>query len=115
MPTKVDIPEPFRKELKRLARKFPKVIDSVESLIENLEDDQRPGDKIPEVGFEVYKVRLSNPSAGRGKSGGFRIIYYVQLADSVVLITIYSKTEQANITPEKIRQILKDLLSDSEE
>lgn len=109
MPTKVDVPAPFLKELKRLARKYPSVLKAFEKLALSLKDDERPGDKIPGVGYDVYKVRLPNPSARRGKSGGFRVIYYVQLADAIILVTIYSKTEQTDISPENIRQILKEL------
>ncbi len=111
MATKVSLPEPFKRDLKKLARKYPKVIDSVDTLIGTLESDERPGDKIPQVGYDVYKVRLGNPSARRGKRGGFRIIYYVQLADSVILLTVYSKTEKNDITPEEIRRLLQELLS----
>ena len=110
MPTTVSIPDPFQKDLKRLARKYPKVLDIVETLINTLESDQRPGDKIPRVGYDVYKVRLRSPSARRGKRGGFRVIYYVQLADRVVLLTIYAKTEQTDISPEEIGQVLQEIL-----
>jgi mRNA-degrading endonuclease RelE of RelBE toxin-antitoxin system len=62
----------------------------------------------------VYKVRLKNPSASKGKSGGFRAIYYVQLADLVVLLTIYSKTEQVDIPAEAIQDIINDLPDESD-
>jgi len=81
MATKVDIAPLFVKELRRLAKKFPQVVAQVDGLIDELQQDERPGDKIPQVGYDVYKVRLANPSAARGKSGGFRVIYYVQLVD----------------------------------
>ena len=110
MPTIVSVPTQFQKELDRLAQKYPQVIDVTASLIEALKSDQRPGDKIPHIGYDVYKVRLRNPSAGRGKSGGFRVIYYVQLADRVVLLTIYSKTQQIDISPKDIRRVLREIL-----
>jgi len=81
MATKVDIAPLFVKELRRLAKKFPQVVAQVDGLIDELQQDECPGDKIPQVGYDVYKVRLANPSAARGKSGGFRVIYYVQLVD----------------------------------
>jgi hypothetical protein len=59
-------------------------------------------DKIPNVGYDMYKVRLANPSAKRGKRGGFPAIYYLQLVDSATLLTIYSKTEQTDISPDDI-------------
>jgi mRNA-degrading endonuclease RelE of RelBE toxin-antitoxin system len=110
MPTKVNVPAPFLRELRRLAKKYPAVLKQFETLAEQLKADERPGDKIPRVGRDVYKVRLANPSAKRGKSGGFRVIYYVQLVDSVLMVTIYSKTEQNDISPEEIRRIVDEIM-----
>lgn len=114
MATRVDFATTFEKEVTRLSRTYRVVEDQVEGLLDQLEQDERPGDKIPNVGYDVYKVRLKNPSAGRGKSGGFRVIYYVRLADVVVLLTIYAKTQQENISIAKIRQVIKGYL-DAEE
>lgn len=67
MPTKVDIPLVVERELKRLKRKYPSVTTEVRKLVIQLENDERPGDQIPGVGYDVFKVRLVNPSANRGK------------------------------------------------
>lgn len=76
-PTRVrDLPR-FKKRLGRLERKYPKTIDEVESLIAILAQGERPGQLVPGVGYTVYKARLPNRAAGRGKSGGFRVIYSV--------------------------------------
>jgi mRNA-degrading endonuclease RelE of RelBE toxin-antitoxin system len=115
MPTKVNVPAPFVRDLQRLAKKYPAVVKTVEALAEQLKNDERPGDKIPGVGHDVYKVRLANPSAKRGKSGGFRVIYYVQLVDSILLLTIYSKTEQTDISAEQIRRIVEELMLPDDE
>jgi mRNA-degrading endonuclease RelE of RelBE toxin-antitoxin system len=109
MPTSIRIAAQFEKPLKRLSRKYPALLKEIGQLINQLKQDERPGDKIPHVGYDVYKVRLKNPSASRGKSGGFRVIYYVQIASHVILVTIYSKTEQTDIGPEEIRHILQDI------
>src|SRR5687768_9250969 len=111
MPTKVNIPPQFEKDLKQLRRKYPAVTTEVRKLVVQPENDERPGDRVPNVGYEVYKVRLPNPSARRGTSGGFRVIYYVQLIDSIILLTLYSKTEQSDISPEAIRQVLEEVTS----
>ena len=116
MTTKIIPSNRFQKELKRLARKFPAVIVEVETLSKTLASDERPGDKIPNVAsYETYKVRLKNPSASKGKSGGFRVIYYVRIADTVVLLSIYSKTEQENIAPEAILSIIETTAPENNE
>ncbi len=105
MPTTVKSLPLFDKRLERLERKYPKTIDDVLLLIDQLEQDQRPGQRVPGVGYSIYKVRLPNRSARRGKSGGFRIIYYAQRSNRVTLLTIYSKTENTDISITEIRQL----------
>lgn len=114
MTTKVEFAPYFLKDLKRLKRKYSQVTDVVEELVKALEGGEQPGDKIPNVGYDVYKVRLKNPSAGRGKSGGFRVIYYVQLADLVILVTIYSKSQQADFPAERLRKIIDEFQNDDD-
>ena len=111
MPTTVSILPEFHKRIKRLIPKYPAITNEVREPIQQLKEDERPGGKIAGVGYDVYKVRLANLSAQRGNSGGFRAIYFVLLAHHVMLITIYSKTDQADISPGKIRQVLEDICS----
>lgn len=108
MTTKVRGIKLFDRDLKRLSRKYPDVIDEVAHLGAQLEQDERPGDKIPNVGYDVYKVRLANPSAGKGKRGGFRVVYYLRREDEVLLLTIYAKVRQTDISPEEIRRIIEE-------
>ena len=53
------------------------------------------------MGGGLYKIRLGSASKGGGKRGGFRIItYYVEqtaAGEVVYLVTIYDKSEEANI------------------
>lgn len=111
MPTTVSILPEFQRQIKRLKRRFPAVTDEVRKLLTQIEANDRPGDKVPGTAFDVYKVRLSNPSARRGKSGGFRVIYYAQSADHVFLVTIYSKTDQSDVSLERIRRVLDEIPS----
>jgi len=115
MPTQVKVGGRFQRDIKHLKKKYPAVSKEVRGLLDQLEADERPGEKVPGVGHDVYKVRLANPSAQRGKSGGFRVIYYVQLSDVVLMVTIYSKTEQVDVTPEEIHTILEGVLEEFEE
>jgi len=115
MPTKVTYKRQFERDMKQLKRKYPAVSSEVRKLAIQLEHDERPGDQIPNLGYEVYKVRLANPSAQKGKSGGFRVIYYVELVDSIILLTIYSKSDYEDIPLHRIQSILEEVLSDDEE
>lgn len=109
MATTVEIARPVHKQIKRLRRRYPSLITELAKLISQLETDERPGDKIPGVSHDVYKVRLANPSAQRGKSGGFRVIYYVKTATGVILIAVYSKSDQTDLSPQAIRRVIEEL------
>lgn len=63
MPTKVNLAPLFIKDLKRLAKKYPAVLKQFEDLLNQLKADERLGDRIPNICYEIYKVRLKNPSA----------------------------------------------------
>ncbi len=56
----------------------------------------------------VRKVRWA--MSGRGKSSGVRVIYYFKKRhDEIWLLTIYSKTEVANIPAHVLHQIAKEI------
>ena len=99
----------FKRNIRQLAKKYRRIKADVQPLLDVLGQGQTPGDQIPGVLYEVFKVRVRNSDSGKGKSGGYREIYQ-RSADhtTIVLITIYSKTEQADITPHEIRQIILD-------
>ncbi len=108
MPTRVDTHPRFRKRTRRLRRRFPSIHIDIRALILRLRNNERPGQLVPRVGYTVYKVRLPNRAARRGKSGGFRVIYYVQFSDAVTLLTIYSKTEETDISLREIQQLAQE-------
>ena len=108
MPTRVDTHPRFRKRTRRLRRRFPSIHIDLRPLIQALRNDERPGQLVPGIGYTVYKVRLPNRAARRGKSGGFRVIYYAQLSDRVTLLTIYSKTDDIDISNAEIRQLVAE-------
>ena len=109
MPAAVNLLQKFRRRLKRLRRKYPAVTVEVSKLVTELENDKRPGVKLAGFGFDLYKVRLPNPSAQRGKSGGFRVVYYVQFVDLIHLVTIYSKSEESDIGIQAVQGIIADI------
>ncbi len=108
MPTTVKLHPLFGKQLTRLERKYRRTTDEVDGLLDQLERGDRPGQRIPRVGYAVYKVRLPNRAARRGKSGGFRVIYYAQIEDVVTLLTIYSKSDEVDISAREIQQLARE-------
>lgn len=106
----VETSEDFDIQAEQWGKKYHRLPDYIERLlIDMLEQGERPGDKIPGLEYDAYKVRLLNPDPGRSKSRGFRVIYCVQLADRVVLLTIYPKNQRENIPTAEIRRIINRL------
>jgi len=104
---KVSFTKEFKKNLKSLAKKYRKIRTDLTPYITQLESGELQGDQIPGIQHQVFKVRVPNQSAGKGKRGGFRLIYYLQVQDEVILLSIYSKNMQKDISSEDIASIIK--------
>jgi hypothetical protein len=69
----------------------------------------RSPEKIPN-GF--YRVRLQNSSINKGLSGGYRVIYYIQTPEAILLTKIYSKSDREDISNEEVEDIIKEYESE---
>ena len=99
--------EKFKKEAKRLLKKFPSLKEELIQLSNELS-------KLPETGTPLgnntYKIRLAIKSKGKGKSGGARVVTYFFAANrEVYLLTIYDKSEFDSIDDKIIKQIIATL------
>jgi len=78
-------------------------------LIALLKQGETPGDRVPRVKSQpIFKVRVPNRDAQSGKSGGYRVIYYIVTDEQRLLLTIYSKTDQTDITPDELLRIIEE-------
>ena len=98
----------FKRNLRTLAKKYRHIRDDIAPIISTLQAGELLGDQISGVGYTLYKVRVPNQDRAKGKSGGYRIIYYMNTAVDIILVTIYSKTEQADISTAQIRSIVDE-------
>ena len=54
----------------------------------------------------VRKARVADPTSSRGKSGSYRYLYlYLEHAGRIHLLYLFSKGEQADLSPEQKRII----------
>lgn len=109
-PVRISFGEQFLKDLKHLKKKYPNIRRDVDSLVESLQNGETPGDQIQAVGHTVYKVRLRSTDLNKGKSGGYRAIYLIQLLTEVALITIYVKSERADLNTDIIKKLVEEYL-----
>jgi mRNA-degrading endonuclease RelE of RelBE toxin-antitoxin system len=97
----------FHKALKQLSKKYRQIRADLGLLIVQLQAGEIVGDQL--MGMEdriIYKARIINSDTGRGKSGGYRVIYYIVTQDLIRLVTLYSKTEQEDIGATEIIEII---------
>jgi len=98
----------FKKEIKRLSAKYPSLHSDFDVFLNELSENPFQGKAL---GNNCYKVRLSISSKRRGKSGGARVITFVQVTNEIViLISIYDKSEIATISEKEIKERLKRFL-----
>ena len=100
----------FERKYKRLLKKFPLLHGELSLLETTLLENPKTG---IELGSNIYKIRLANKNKNKGKSGGFRIVTYLVSKEyndnEINLITIFDKSEEANITKEEILKIIKNI------
>jgi hypothetical protein len=93
----VEVPE-FTRDLQRVADE-----ESLRALQLELLRHPAKGDLIQGTGG-LRKVRMKLP--GRGKSGGARVIYlHLARVEKVILLFIYTKARQSDLTPDQRRRL----------
>ncbi|MBF2058156.1 MAG: type II toxin-antitoxin system RelE/ParE family toxin [Cyanobacterium sp. T60_A2020_053] len=100
----------FENNLYKLSKKYHNIKADIKPIIEQLQKGNILGDRIS--GFSpdiyVYKVRVKNSNIQKGKSGGYRLIYFWESETSILLLTIYSKSQQEDISINQINAILDE-------
>ncbi len=104
----------FRKEAKRLLKKYASLKKEFEELDKKLQINPYLGDPI---GKKCFKIRLAVKSKGKGKSGGLRVITYVvlkirKIADELIkinLISTYDKSEFETISDKDLIKLIKEV------
>lgn len=98
---------PFNRQAKRLLKKYPSLKSELGILISNLKENPEQG---PPLGNNCYKIRLSISSKGRGKSGGAGVITHVYIHETtVILVSLYDKSEQNNISDKELLLLLSQI------
>jgi mRNA-degrading endonuclease RelE of RelBE toxin-antitoxin system len=104
----------FQSQFKFLKKRYRKIKTDIRSTLDDLESGQTPGDQISGIDAIVMKVRVKNSDTQKGKSGGYRLIYWIVSPELIVLLDIYSKSDQENITLNEVRQIIKNFKKSQE-
>ena len=103
----------FKKQLKKLSKKYPQIVEDFLNKIDSLKLDQETY-----IGRSIYKIRIASTDMNRGKSGGFRsYLYLYQNKDLLLPLCIYCKTETASITETELKfhfdKTMEELINDN--
>ncbi|MFB9897287.1 type II toxin-antitoxin system RelE/ParE family toxin [Hallella seregens ATCC 51272] len=111
MTAEIYLGEEFKRQFKRLAKKYRSLPADFKVLLQSLEADPMQG---ADLGNGMHKVRMAIASKGKGKSGGARVIAYHVFAThdhlEITLLTIYDKGELANVSDSYLKSLLAGLL-----
>ena len=75
----------FQRDLRELAKRYRYIRTDIQPLIDQLQAGEIPGDRIAGIKYQVFKVRIKNSNIQKGKSGGYRVIYYLKNAQGIVV------------------------------
>lgn len=103
--------EKFKKEAKRLIKKFPSLKQELTDLGKVLSENPELGTPL---GNNTFKIRVAIKSKGKGKSGGARVITYIISENKeIYLLTIYDKSEFDSIDDKIIKSIVRSLVANN--
>lgn len=99
----------FLKSVKILSKRYRSFGDDLKLLCREIVRNPALGD---DLGGGIRKIRMAIKSKGKGKSGGARIISLSVVLNEnkskMTFLYAYDKSDMANISDNKIRQIIAD-------
>jgi mRNA-degrading endonuclease RelE of RelBE toxin-antitoxin system len=99
----------FKKDLKHYAKKYRRIRTDLTPLLEQLANGELIGNRVMGLSAILYKARIANSDARKGKSGGYCVLYFVAINEIVLLMTIYSKSEKEDVTSQELEEMLSEV------
>lgn len=107
-PIQVEYTSEFKRNLRALAKKYHHIRSDVQPVMERLKVGEVIGDRVAGTHYTVFKVRVRNSDIQKGKRSGYRLIYHLKSPTHIILVTIYSKLDQGDISAKEIRRIVEE-------
>jgi mRNA-degrading endonuclease RelE of RelBE toxin-antitoxin system len=105
-PIQIALTPRFQRDLRDLAKRYRSIRLDLQPLIEQLQSGETPGDRVTGIKYQIFKVRLKNSNIQKGKSGGYRVIYYLKTETEIILATIYSKSDLSDVSNQVIEEAI---------
>lgn len=96
----------FDDTLAKLERKYPRIKQDIEKAFKDGLEGRL--DALPGYSHKLWKYRVGSQDMGRGKRGGFRLIFYMEPKQEpriVYLLTVYAKSERADVSPDELLRL----------
>lgn len=116
MKIEINVTESFKKAARPLIRKYRSFLDDLLEMELELLKKPETGKSL---GNSVYKIRLAIKSKNKGKSGGARVISYLERIESkdkhglkeitVNLLTVYDKADQETIKDAELKELIQNI------
>ena len=105
---RVEYTSEFKRNLRALAKKYRHIRSDVQTFIDQITSGHIIGNQVKGLRHTIYKARVKNSDIQKGKSAGYRVIYWIKTPGDIILVTIYSKLYQTDVTPQQVRRIVKE-------
>lgn len=74
VPVEVTLTPLFKKDLKKLAKRYRHIRSDLQPLMNQLLIGELPGSRVTGAALTLFKVRVKNSDIQKGKSAGYRVI-----------------------------------------
>lgn len=105
---KIEYTTEFKRNLRTLAKKYRHIYSDIQPILERLQVGEILGDRVPRTRYTIFKVRIQNSDISKGKRSGYRLIYYLKTRGNIILVTIYSKLDQGDVSDTQLRRIVRE-------
>ena len=85
--------------------KYPNIDDDLKPIFTDFTNKIFKGAKENKFAFPVYKLRVGSSDLQSGRQGGFRLIYLNFKSKIVLLMLIFSKTDQNDIKTNEVNKL----------
>jgi len=100
----------FKSSLCKLKKRYRRIKEDIKPEIEELTRDPRKWPVMPGA-RGVRKARVSNSDANKGKSGGYRLLYFVedQPRKVIYILWVYSKSDMSNVAAADAVRLVEEM------
>ena len=110
LPIEIRVTPDFKKQLRKLEKRYRKIKSDLEPILMQIKMGEIVGDRLQGISAEIFKVRIRNSDVNRGKSGGYRVIYWLKLPERAILLDIYSKSDRDDVETNIIQNIITEFV-----